>query len=207
MNVDLLLTLHGDAGLVCDTSFKSPVANVMLDVLAGIMSFEFADHDALELNIPVDQDYLGTLYYAEYLHLGIIEGGRIQEGRQIPIIHFNDPEEMPDSGLRPPKMGNSVLAFEHFMKNTNMGQPVHRADLGNENSLDGVMSGLNTAVLQFAPQLARQKSMEAAPKAAPQGPAGPSGPGGMGGGGGGYRGGGGGHQTPPTKRDDDDKRG
>lgn len=180
MNIDLLETRSGEAGLVSDKNFDSPVIGVMYDVASQAMSLEFADMNALELNIPVDGELAAPLHHMRSIQVGIIKDGQVQDNRQVPLMLLNDSEEYRgyETTVKPQK---SVTAFEYFMRNCNMGQPVHREDLGNELSADGVTAGLNRAVLQFAPHLARQKVLEAAPKAAPAAP-GPKigGPGGSG---------------------------
>lgn len=184
VNIDLLLTERGEPGLLCDAHFPSVVAGVMFDAEARQVTIEFSDMDSKDLNIPVEEEYLQSLLYADSFHVGTIIDGVICSSRQVPVLFLNDPYGAKLEA--PPKASESVLLFENFLKRCVSGQPLHREDLGNEATMNSVMSGTNTAVLQFAPQLARQRSMEAAPKApTPQGPAGPSGPGGMGGSGGG----------------------
>ena len=182
MNIDLLFTRQGQAGLLCDGVFPTPVAAIMLDANAYQLSIEFSDMDSMDLNIPVEEDFVHSLLYAEFLQVGAIVEGTIASSRQVPIVFINEPNGSGQPTM-PAKVKNSVTEFETFMKRTITGQPLHRDDLGDENTAESVVSGLNTAVLQFAPQLARQKTMEAAPKAAPtldHAPKGP-GPGGMGG--------------------------
>lgn len=183
MNIDLLLTQKGEAGLLCDSMFPNPVAAIMLDAELHQLSLEFSDMDSMELNIPVEESFLHSLLYAEFIQVGAVVEGTISASHQVPIVFLNDPYGNGTPRI-PPKTKNSVLEFENFMKRAITGQPAHREDLGDEATAESVISGLNTAVLQFAPQLARQRTMEAAPKAAPKAPA-PSGPGGMGAGGGG----------------------
>lgn len=182
MNIDLLETKSGEAGLVSDKSFDSPVVGVMYDVVTQALSLEFSDMNALELNIPVDGELSMPLLHIQSIQVGTIKGGQVHDNRQVPLMLLNDSEEYRGYEMVA-KPQRSVTAFEYFMKNCTAGQPVHREDLGNELSADGVVAGLNRAVLQFAPHLARQKVLEASPKAAPAAP-GPTmgGPGGSGGG-------------------------
>lgn len=184
MNIDLLLTAQGEAGLVSDKALQGPLAGVMLDAESGQMTLEFADADSLELNIPLALDLTRSLRNAHAVHVGIIERGVIADSRQVPLVLQDDPFGGGNHGRFAGKPGNSVMAFERFMKNANAGQPVHRDDVGNEATTSSVMrgSGLSAATMQFAPGLTRQRALEAAPRAAPA-PRGPQGPGGMGGGG------------------------
>ena len=202
MNIDLLVTDSGEAGLVSDVMFESPVAGVMYDSLTGMITIECSDMNALDMNIPVDSDLGQYLYYSMSIQVGTIERGTIQDNRQVPLVITNNPDSAGSmQGIT--KISNSVLAFEAFLKNCVTGQPLHRDDLSNEDSIEGVMSGINTEVLNFAPHLARQKTMEAAPTMAPKGPI-PTGPSGMGGMGGGMAGGGmgGGHQAGGSNQHD-----
>lgn len=180
MNIDLLVTDNGEAGIVSDVMFDSPVAGVMYDSMTGTMSIEFSDMNALDMNIPVDSDLGQYLYYSMSVQVGTIEKGTIQDNRQVPLV-ITSHQDNGDAIEGISKISNSVLAFEAFLKHCVTGQPLHRDDLSNEESIEGVMSGINTDVLHFAPHLARQKTMEAAPTMAPKGPI-PSGPSGMGGG-------------------------
>ena len=209
MNIDLLLTANGDAGLVCDEVGGGPVAGVMFDSDTGFISLEYTEIDPLDLNIPVDDSYIETLYYATSIQIGTIVEGEIRDSRQVPILILNDPQANSDRA-RFAKPRSSVVAFERFLKACVAGQPIHRADLADESSTGSVMGGMSTAILKFAPNLARQRTMEITPTLAQKGP---NAPGlGLGGGGGrnvGYRGTG---QTkpigrqPPTHRDDDDDK-
>lgn len=184
LDIDLLLTEKGQAGLVATKAFDSALAGALFDAETHSLTLEFRD-DTLELNIPVDTEFAPALLYATAVQVGVLEKGVIQSSWQVPLLLINDPESKAPGRERPMKPSNSALAFERFLQGAVAGQPVHRDDLGNEMSAGSVMSGINTQILQFAPALARQRTMEAAPKAAPQGPSGPSGPSGMGGGGGG----------------------
>ncbi len=207
MNIDLLLTANGEAGLVCDQSVGSPVAGVMFDSDTGFMSLEYTELDPLDLNIPVDDSYIETLYYATSIQIGTIIDGEIRENRQVPILLLNDPAANSDRA-RFAKPRNSVVAFERFLKACVRGQPLHRDDLSDETSSGSVMGGMNTSILKFAPNLARQRTMEIAPTLAPKGPNAP----GLGmGGGGGNRGGQvnplRGRPPPAHRNDDDDDKG
>ncbi len=201
MNIDLLITNKGEAGIVTDHAFDSPVAGIMFDAASSTMSLELSDMNAIEMNIPVDFDNAAYLLYAPTLQVGTIEKGTIQDNRQVPLIIMKGMFE--EEGIAPmARVSTSVMAFEDFLKRCVSGQPIHRDDLSNEETIDGVMSGINTQVLQFAPHLSRQKTLEAAPTMAPKGP-GPAGPSGMGGGG--YTGQSTGYTTGGDDKKDTDK--
>lgn len=182
MNIDLLLSNQNVAGLISDESFKGSLAGVMFDAETGVMMLEFTDADSLELNIPVELSIAQILSDRVDIHLGVLERGTFADTRQLPLILQNDPFGGGNAGYFAVKPRQSILDFENFLKKAIMGQPAHREDLGDEAAAESLMSGFNPAVLQFAPHLARQRTMEAAPKMQPAGP-GPSM--GMGGGGGG----------------------
>ncbi|HEY0900583.1 MAG TPA: hypothetical protein VGD95_00535 [Micavibrio sp.] len=168
MNIDLLLTNKGEAGLVCDQAAGCAVAGIMFDSDTGLMTIEYTDLDPLELNIPVDDSYIETLYYATAMQVGTIINGEIRESRQVPILLLNDPAANNDRA-RFAKPRASVLAFEHFLKNAVIGQPIHRDDLSDDSG-SSVMGGMSAAVMKFAPNLVRQRTMEIAPTLAPKGP-------------------------------------
>ncbi len=192
MNIDLLMTQQGDAGLVSDQEFESPVAGIMFDAQTRQITLEHANMDTVDMNIPVEDDITDALLWATSIQVGVITNGQIQDNRQIPLMLLNDPDGQPgrDAPMRP---SNSVTAFEHFLKTCVTGQPIHREDLGNEDVSGSVVGGINRAVLEFSPQLSRQRTLEASHDLNMGG--GPSAPGmNMGGGGGG------GSSTPPLRQ-------
>lgn len=168
MNIDLLLTDKGEAGLVCDQAAGCVAAGIMFDSDTGLLTIEYTEIDPLELNIPVDDSYIETLYYATSMQVGTIINGEIRESRQVPILLLNDPAANNDRA-RFAKPRASVLAFEYFLKNAVQGQPIHRADLGDDSG-SSVMGGMSAAVMKFAPNLVRQRTMEITPTLAPKGP-------------------------------------
>ncbi|MFN3826172.1 MAG: hypothetical protein ACK4NR_00955 [Micavibrio sp.] len=205
LNIDLLLTSKDEVGLVCDQAAGNPVAGVMFDSDTGLLTLEYTELDPLDLNIPVDDSYIETLYYTSTIQIGTIIDGEIRDSRQVPVLLANDPQANADRA-RFAKPRSSVMAFEKFLKDCVKGQPIHRDDLSDDSSRS-VMGGMSAALMKFAPHLARQRAFEAAPHLAPKGPAPP----GMGLGGG-ARGGGGaqtnrsmrGRQPPQHRQDDDD---
>ena len=183
MNIDLLVTQQGEAGLVSDQEFESPVAGIMFDNETRQLTIEFSNMDTAEMNIPVEDDISNALLWAASLQVGVILNNQVQDNRQVPLMLLNDPE---GTGMRMPvKSSNSVIAFENFLKSCVTGQPIHRDDLGDEDGTSSVVGGVNRAVLQFAPHLARQRSLEATHDLNMSGPSAPGmGLGGGGGGGG-----------------------
>ena len=60
----------------------------------------------------------------------------------------------------------SIAQAQHWLKSVVSGQPIHRDDLGVEDSSSGSLRGISPASLELAPQLQRELSQElaAAPK-------------------------------------------
>jgi hypothetical protein len=169
MNIDLLFTSKGEAGLISNENLVKKVAGVVLDTQSALLTLEFVDMDYLELNIPIDGDYLVALDRCPQVHIGAIKGGHISQAYQIPFMFLDDPyrgEAL--SKLKQP--ANPLVAFDYFVKSCVSGQPVHRDDLGDEAAMGCVLGDMGPASLQFAPHLARRHQMEAQPKAAPSGP-------------------------------------
>lgn len=187
MNIDLLLSQDGQMALVSDRRLTRTVAGVAFDALTGLMTLEFADDDPLDLNIPVEQDFGKNFDLMISIYIGAIENGVIADARRVPVMLINDPFGGGNTGRFAVRPGQALAAFEAVLKKCTAGQPVHRDDLGDEGSAGGVMGGINPAVLQFSPQLARQHAIEIAQRAAPTAAlnAPGFGPKGMGGGGGG----------------------
>lgn len=182
MNIDLLFTAKGEAGLISSENLVKKVAGVVFDPQSASMTMEFTDMDYMELNIPVDADFFGALDAVPQLHVGAVKDGNIAQAYQIPLMFLDDPYRS-EAIRRLISSDNPLVAFDHFIRRCVRGQPVHRENLGDENAMGCVLGEAVPSSLQFAPHLARRHAMEAAPKAMPSGP-GPSGPG-LGSGGGG----------------------
>lgn len=210
MNIDLLMTKKHELGLVCDAAFSSVVSAVLYDEETRALTLELADMDTIHTNIPVEDDISNVLKNSYVLQIGVVEDGAITDHRKVPLMLLQDLGFLAQQGgqMRPPPA--SVSEFTYFMKECVTGQPLHRDDLGDESASGSVVGGLNRAVLDLAPHLARQRTLEAAHNFKPAGPAGPSVPGmNMGGGGNGMAGGGmlgrgGNNQNtlPPSDEDD-----
>lgn len=200
MNIDLFITKEGDAGLVCDEMPDNPLAGALYDAETHQLTFEYSNMDILELNIPVQDEISEILLMTPALHIGVIAEKQIHLSRQVPLMLLNDPY---GAAMQMPKAAsNSVIAFETFLKNCVSGQPVHRENLDTDMDMESsasVVGGINRSVLDFAPQLQRQKVLEAKHGYQPTGPA-PSTPGL----GGGPAGGGGTFKAPPRKTGEND---
>ncbi|MEM7651014.1 MAG: hypothetical protein AAF204_02890 [Pseudomonadota bacterium] len=182
MNIDLLFTANGEAGLVSNENLVQKVAGVVFDTQSGILTLEYVDMDFLELNIPVEAEFNATLDMCPTIHIGAIKDGNIAQAYQVPFMFLDDPYRG-EAFKNVNQSAQPLEAFNYFVKATVFGQPLHRQDLGDETAMGCILGDAVPSALQFAPHLARRHQMEVAPKAAPSGP-GPSGPG-IGGGGGG----------------------
>ncbi len=200
MNIDLLFTDTGEAGLICSENPVTKAAGVVFDTQTGVLTLEFSDMDFLEMNIPVDGEFFGRLDFCAQVHIGAVKDGQIAQAYQIPFMFLDDPYrgEAFKNVRQPP---NPLVAFDYFVKACTAGQPVHREDLSDD-SAGCVLGDAVPSALQFAPHLARRHAIEAAPKMAPNAP-GPSTPG-LGGGGGG--GGSTGHSTSHRQNGQEDKK-
>jgi hypothetical protein len=186
MDIDLLFTPSGEAGLICSENLVKKAVGLVLDTQNGVLTLEFNDMDYLEMNIPVESEYFQTLDYCTQIHIGAVKNEHIAQAYQIPFVFLDDPYRSEMMGrLKQPD--NPLQAFNYFLKNCVSGQPVHRDDLGDDTKAGCILGDAVPSSLQFAPHLARRHAMEVAPKAAPSAP-GPSGPG-LGGSGGARTGG------------------
>lgn len=175
MNIDLLFTAKGEAGLISSENFVKKVAGAVFDPQSASMTLEFTDMDYMEMNIPVDSAFFEALDGVPLLHIGSIVGGHIAQAYQIPLMFLDDPYRAEALG-RTAHSSNPLVAFDHFIRRCVNGQPLYREDLGDESAAGCVLGDAIPSSLQFAPHLARRHAMEAAPKAMPRGP-GPGGPG------------------------------
>lgn len=184
MDIDILFTENGEAGLISSENPVTKAVGVLFDPATGLMTLEYTDMDFLEMNIPVDAEFFGILDHSPQLHFGAVKDGSISQAYQVPLMFLDDPYRGQQLG-QASQLQNPLVAFDYFVKECVSGQPVHRDDLSDDN-LTSVLGESAPSSLQFAPHLARRHSLEAAPKAAPSGP-GPSTPG-LGSGGGGVSG-------------------
>lgn len=182
MNIDLLFTSDGEAGLISSENLVKKVAGITFDPESGILTFEYVDMDFLELNIPVEEEFNATLDHTAAVHVGAVKDGNIGQAYQVPFMLLNDPYRADAMTAGGQITAQPLAAFGYFIQKAVFGQPVHRDDLGDESAMGCILGDASPASLQFAPHLARRHAMEVSPKAAPRGPAGPSGPG-LGGGG------------------------
>lgn len=175
MNIDLFMTSHVEAGLLCDHTFKNTVVGIILDAQTRDVTLEFADGgEPLHLNIPVDMAHHEKLLFAHRMHVAFLENGLLAGSVEVPLLYLNDPygsEFGQGSPLAKPK--KSLIAFEEFMKRCAFAQSLHRDNLGDEDSARSVLRGMDPYRMNYAPALMRERQFVSVPVAgnAPQGPA------------------------------------
>lgn len=166
MDIDLLFTNEGEAGLIANGNFVKKAIGVVLDSQSGILTLEYADSDYMEFNIPVERDYFPALDVNTRIHVGAIKNGNIAQAYQVPLMFLDDPYR--GEMLRGSReQDNPLQAFNYFVKRCAAGQPVHRGDLGDEKTMGCVLGDASPANLQFAPHLARRHALEAGQKIIP----------------------------------------
>src|SRR5690606_453019 len=150
-----LFTEHGETGLICSENLVQKALGIVFDTQTGSLSLEFADMDYMDLNIPVEEEFFETLDFCAQIHIGAIKDGHIAQAYQIPFMFLDDPyrgEAL--RNIQQPK--NPLDAFNYFVKQCVVGQPVHREDLGNEDTMRCVLGDASPTSLEFAPHLARR---------------------------------------------------
>jgi len=165
MDIDLLFTQGGDAGLICSENTVQKALGIVLDTGSGLLSIEYMDGDYLEMNIPVEGAYYETLDYCSLMHIGAVKNGNIAQAYQVPLMFADDPYR--NQTMQPMAPANPLAAFGLFLKACVFGQPVHRSDLGDDDNLGCILGDASPASLQFAPHLARRHALEARPTIAP----------------------------------------
>lgn len=163
MNIDLLFTRGGVAGLLSSSNWVKKVAGVVLDTKNGLITVEYADTDFLELNIPVEAEYFQLLDFNQSLHLGSIVQGHIAQAYQVPLMFSDDPYRNQNIAAQTGDE-NPLTAFSYFVKACVAGQPVHRDDLSDEGTMGCILGDASPASLQFAPHLARRHAFEVKPQ-------------------------------------------
>lgn len=159
MNIDLLVTKKGEAGLLCSRNLISKAQAVVLDSGNGILSIEFAQMDSMDMNIPIEEEYFDLFDNTPFLHIGSVKDGKIGQAYQVPLMILNDPYRMHLlQSSRPPE--KPLLAFQYFVKDCTLGQPIHRDDMGDETTNGCILGDTLPSSLEFAPQLAKRHGFE-----------------------------------------------
>jgi len=165
VNIDLFLTGHNEAGLVCNAAFKAQPIGVILDAQTQELTVEFDSGDTMHLNVPMEISYREKLLFAHRMYMGYLEGGLLTDSFELPLMYLNDPygsDFGQTVGITKPK--RAVVAFEQFMKRCNFAQALHRENLGDEDSARSVLRGIDPHALKFSPALQRQIQLAAVPQ-------------------------------------------
>lgn len=155
MQIDLLSTSGGEAGLVSNRTYDSQVSGIIFDVGEQSLTLEFGQSmDSLKLNIPVADDFVDTLKSSHYLHVCAVEKGRMTYAAQVPLMKVSVDED----DFAGHTLNRGVMPLQTWLKDAKFAQSVHRDNLGDTGSNGGIMhrEGLSRATLQVAPQLAQQ---------------------------------------------------
>tara|TARA_B100000780_G_C21117893_1_gene452468 strand:+ start:1045 stop:1662 length:618 start_codon:yes stop_codon:yes gene_type:complete len=165
MNIDLLFTEQGEAGLIANENFARKIAGVVFDTASGIFTLEFADMDFMDFNIPVEPEYNQYLDLNTVIHIGSVKDGHIGQAYQVPLMFSDDPYR--NEIMKPEQPAHPLAAFQYFMKQCVIGQPAHRDDLEDEDSMGCILGSASPSSLEFAPHLARRHGLEIRPAAQP----------------------------------------
>lgn len=170
MNIDLFMTPHNEAGLVCDRMFAGrQVVGIILDAQTQDVTLEFADMgETFHLNIPIAEAHREKLLFSGSLFIGFLEGGLLAGAYEVPLLYLNDPYGS-DFGQtsRLTQAKPAVIGFEQFMKRCTFAQALHRENLGDEDMARSVLRGADPRRLDYTPALMRQRQLAATPAAAP----------------------------------------
>lgn len=171
MDIDFLLTENGEVGLLSSENFIKKVAGILFDHDTGRLTIEFTDMDYLDLNIPVEPEFFKVLDLSLLIHVGAVKNDHISQAYQVPLMFLNDPYRVEIfKHVRPPP--KPLESFFYFISSCVLGQPVHRKDAGDEDTLGCILGDTLPSMLKFAPHLERRKAIESRPEFAytPQAP-------------------------------------
>lgn len=169
MNIDLFLTPHNEAGLVCGGEFGRPVVGIILDAQTLSLTLEMGDGETFHLNIPVEETHREKLLFSQHMFIGFLDGKMLADSYEVPLLYLNDPygsEFGQNKALSKPK--RSILGFEQFMKRCVFAQALHRENLGDEDSARSVLRGVDPNHMEYTPSLMRDRQIAATPTARPQ---------------------------------------
>ena len=167
MNIDLLVTPKGETGLLSSDNLITKAIGAMFDPKHATLSLEFTDMDHMDLNIPVEPEFHHMLDMCPFIHFGSVKDGKIAQAYQVPLMFVGDFERT--ELYRHVRQSNKPLeSFHYFVKSCVLGQPVHRDDAGNEDTLGCILGDTAPSSLEIAKHLARRHVMEVNPSAAPQ---------------------------------------
>lgn len=169
MDIDLLIGKHGQSGLLCRGGFKSSPMGAIFDVQTREITLEFdEDREPFHLNISVEERFCENLLTDRAMFVAFVQGDDIADSLEVPLLYLNDPYGGAFSGHAVIKTHQNISGFEQFIKRCSFAQPIHRDDLGDESTLNGILGGEDVRGLRFAPALIRQRELEKMPHYMPQ---------------------------------------
>lgn len=181
MDIDLLKSKKSEILLLANARPEAPVAAIIFDAAEYLLSLELAETmETISMNIPVSDEFVEDLIYLNSCFLGIIEADVMIDVMRVPFYVVNAEHlgfsDTGSGGLQPgaaQSLQNSITQFRAILSGVELGQPVHRDHLDNENLSRGPATGTGflTGSIEYAPQLARslayEKTMTAAPTQQP----------------------------------------
>ena len=116
MNIDLLLTPHGESGLLCDRAFEEPVSGVIFDAEIRELTVEFGKSgEAFHLNINVEDEFREMILFSHSMQIGMLSDGLIAASIQTPLLYLNDPYGGSFGEMSPiSQPSRSLIGFEQF---------------------------------------------------------------------------------------------
>lgn len=188
MNIDLFISPYNECGLLCSEEFKNLPAGTIFDAETMEITFEFIEDAPFHLNITVEEDLKDNMLLSRKLYIGFLRDGLVADTIEVPLLYLNDPygSDFNNQGKLSQAL-SSMVGFEQFMKRCTAAQPIHRDDLGDEDSNGSVLKGMDPKQLEYIPQLIRERLLANAPSGpapvglSPPQPSGltPMGPGGV----------------------------
>lgn len=169
MNVDIIFTKSGEAGLVADMATPRDINAVSYDFSTCQATLVLAGGEHFQLNILLDEMLNEPLTRLSEIHFGVVVKDEIISVTQVPFVITNHPFIEIEKYVFTPR--NSPTLFEMFLRRCFHGQPVHRESFGDDN-VRGILGGLSPSLLKLAPNLSYRRDRELAlqqpaPSAAP----------------------------------------
>lgn len=177
MNLDLVVANNNEIGIISDTPFKKEIEAIQLDQESKMITIGFAGgKDVQLLNVPIGDPMTPYILENDRCHVAVLNNGHITDARQVPVFITNPvPETFAHFHTGPHIASVSLVAMSFFIQKPESGQPLHRDDLGDEQSLHKISHQMALPSLQLAPHLVKalqnEKSLAMAQKLQPQAPA------------------------------------
>ena len=177
MNVDLVVSNSDEIGIISDTPFDKEVEAIQLDQGSSMVILGLAKgKEAKLMNVPIGITMLQYILDNDRCHIAIIKNGQVIDTKQVPVFVTNPvPEVFEPYHIEPRPASISLIAINDFIKRAKSGQPLHRDNLGDEQSLHQISKQLSAVTLQLAPHLVKalknEQSLALSQKLQPNAPA------------------------------------